>query len=786
MNLNNFIWIFKLLIPLLVIIFSQGYLISMNNVNQDVFPSEIVIKTNTETFNSRYFYIIRDGKIWVKKNTSNNLDNKWKLMYSNGLPYNDREKNFPVPEKITCIYADGDELLALDNKGRFFVKQTKGEGYLSDNLWHHHVGFPKSPLRLDGLTLNNRAISMGRKHSDVLYYEDIFGNEHHYGNMGTSSIYLLSHDGKEIMFTDNGLPADFSHRICGPLRGKFIAQNLQASAGTLFVINQAGQTYTKMEDFDLNGGTSMFFNYTYRPYKSDLSGKDFKSCLTAFGLPLKDWEKQPEILLKGKAKLTKKITILQTGQGNKERELRIAGKNENGTVGFYFKKIFDKLWDFKEADLQLSEGDYLDNIAPDLKSESKDILYTGLISISDKYKFEAVIIDFNLDCSPAKLIINIGNKKAFAKLHTVEAWTFLKRFAPGLDGTKKIFLGTFEIESDKESVLPAELKSLNLETFAFSIQADPWNLNINTINESKKIEMVFTSPESNNEQLKSKAIQDGNQISEPFKEEITKVDLHEITSGIDFKLSNINELKQVINKIKFFNEKMESHLIIKKQRLIEQFRFMLIYTLYENFVLLFRLDQKFPFNDMGTKLLEIYYLNEKKEYLDFEKEFYYKKASLIKIFNELDKKLISLEKKALFNDYNYYGKITLPGRENFLEAELENFNLMKNDAFLIAYKNTGKPLHKEYPFYLLLNKKNDLIEKITFPLKLNGRLSFSHFLRKKNDPLFQAGIYPYFKNKKFLPVKITINRDSIEVIPTNREKRISKFFKIDLARIDAN
>src|SRR4029079_5268086 len=111
-----------------------------------------------------------------------------------------------------------------------------------------------------------------------------------------------------------------------------------SSAGTLFVINNAGEMYTKMDDFDLNGRTSMFFEYTYRPYKSNLSGMDFKSTMSPFGLPLKEWQKQPGIKLNGKAGISRKITILQTGYGNASRELRVAGINQSGLKGFYFKK----------------------------------------------------------------------------------------------------------------------------------------------------------------------------------------------------------------------------------------------------------------------------------------------------------------------------------------------------------------------------------------------------------------------------------------------------------------
>ena len=51
---------------------------------------------------------------------------------------------------------------------------------------------------------------MGARRKDVLWHEDIFKNQHHYGTMGLETIYFLTEKGNEIRFTDSGLPADLS------------------------------------------------------------------------------------------------------------------------------------------------------------------------------------------------------------------------------------------------------------------------------------------------------------------------------------------------------------------------------------------------------------------------------------------------------------------------------------------------------------------------------------------------------------------------------------------------
>lgn len=798
----------KKLLLVLVIVFSSFLKNTEPSFAED-FPKDVFIKIATETFNNRNYFIIRNGKIWVKENAINNsqrvpvriharagfgslrsraskystnkAENKWNLLYKNGLPFNYKEKDFPLVEKIIGIYADGDELLAIDSQNRFFVKQTKGKGYLSDDSWHYYIGFPKEPLSYSDINVNNRAITMGRKNADVLWYEDSFGNEHHYGNMGTSTIYLLSNDGREIMFTDNGLPADFSHHICGPLRSKFIAQNLQSSAATLFTINQAGETYTKMDDFDLNGGASMFFDYTYLPYKSNLSGKDFKSCLSPFGLPVRDWEKQPAVILKGKSKLTKKITILQTGHGNPSRELRIAGTDKKGNTGYYWKKIFDKKWFFKRAQIKLNKTDFLNNIQKDHFSESWDLRYKGNIFLSHSKKYAAELIDFNLDCSPAKLVVYLDKKRIVIKLHTVDAWTFLKRSDPGLDGTDKVFLGTLEINKNDLNIVPDELNKFNLATFSFSVQSNVKNISIKSIKDPGNIEMNFILSNKIPENLKKKfqRIKNNSKLYNKVSEKmISNLELPKTIFLKDFRQFNIKKLKQSINEILHFSNSMEEILSDIKKRLIYQEKFILLYSMYEKSILFLRVDEAIPFNDKGTKLLNIYYDSEKKSYQDNKRYFDNQSERLSIRLLELNKNLLILEKKALNINHNYSGKNISSEKDNSLKYNLINFKLSNRYNDLIIYKNS-----KQYKFSLVLDNVDNQSE-LNFPIELNGRLNISNKFRENKALLLDKTFLKYFVDKKYLPVKIQINHDNIEISSDYMKNNGAKYFKIMLFRDD--
>ncbi len=438
-------------------------------------PEDVYLKTPTQSFNSRFYYFVEKGKIWFKANRQTTQKNEpWQLMGCEGLPCQPDNPAFEVPQSIVQISADGDELTAIDGRGYFYARTSKGPGLFSKDEWIMHHGFPKDTLRLDPPLDAKRAMAMGRRHSDVLWHEDPDQNVHHFGTMGTSTIYLLGPRGHEIYYTDNGLPTDFSNQICGPERGTFVAENLQVSAGTLFVINRSGEMYTHMNDFDLNGGTSMFIDYTYVPqaYRPNEKGDDFQTHLTPWRLPLEDWQKQPTVPLSGKARLSTLITILQTGQGNAARELRVGGLNSDGETGYWHKGLTEKQWRFSPARLEIGAHHWAEPEKISPRVTSADIVYQGNGVINNsKERVELELLDFNLFCSPATLRLKYKQKTFELKLHTIDAWINVHRKLPGLDGTPKLLLGTLDIPENVRQDLPEPYRSLHHETFHFQIAA---------------------------------------------------------------------------------------------------------------------------------------------------------------------------------------------------------------------------------------------------------------------------------------------------------------------------
>jgi hypothetical protein len=292
--------------------------------------------------------------------------------------------------------------------------------------------------------------------------------------MEIATTYALLEDGQEICYADPGLPTDFSRNYIGPDRGAFKAVALSASASTMFVINKAGEMYTRLADFDIIGCNPMLFKYTYIPYKANVSGADYFSNLTEWGLPAEDWRSQPRIPLSGKAAITRHITILQNGQGNGARELRVAGLNEAGETGYWTKAIFGNVWEFKTAPLYFSEEALLEaNSAEDnlcsKRGPSLDKQYRGYSWRNGEREndWEYDIPNFNILEGDCDFRISWRDETCVLKLYPVEMWTYIKRdYLPGRTGSPKMFIVTLAIPDNAFYGLSEEFVARLIQKYA--------------------------------------------------------------------------------------------------------------------------------------------------------------------------------------------------------------------------------------------------------------------------------------------------------------------------------
>lgn len=455
------------------------------NVNGRL-PEQVYIKTLTQTFCRDYQFCIVDGRIYYKLMPGAEYSNPglvetdWQLLGETGLPTPRKASDFPLPTEIVEISADADTLLAFDSDGGMYQMFTNTNAPGRPFEWIWDFGWPeRTHLVQNQLVKNKRAWASAARRQDVLWHEDIYGNPHHYGTMGIETIYFLTEDGQHIRFTDSGLPADFSRSLQGPEEGTFIAENLSASASTLFVINKAGTMYTRLADFDTIGCDPMFFKYTYERLPQKYDGTQYLSNYSPWALPSEPWLRQPDIPLEGQARLTRHITILQNGQGNGARELRVAGTNAQGETGYYSKAIFahkPQDWTFVAAPLQLAEDTFLpvtaegvpQEVLDNLSGPSQKLCFSGSLWQEGHRipELTCTIKDFIMSEGACTLELSYRDETKAITLHPVEMWSYMFRHDPGLDGTQKNFFITIEYPaSSLESKYP-EFQTILHKLFA--------------------------------------------------------------------------------------------------------------------------------------------------------------------------------------------------------------------------------------------------------------------------------------------------------------------------------
>lgn len=347
-------------------------------------PEQIVLKTKTETFTDQFEFALEEGKIWMRS-----IGGTWEEL----VPSNRRN---PAPERFKEISADGQNLIAVgEDNVIYYMKTFKLK-------WMPKWGMPFRKRLLP--PLNNRGLSISHRGPYVGGYEDIDGVFHKIG-AGVTTLYALSEDGLKITYADPWLPPKFNHSVCGPKRNRFVAESMSASASTLFVINRAGEMFTRLADFD-TVGTNPFLKYTF-DRKANTPEK-------VRSLPGEDWFLQPRIK---NGIPTKNITIFASGKGNAGRTLRVEGVNEQNESGFFEKNINASEWTFVPVPGKLlTETLLTDKEALLGPSLDKDLAGTFK---APAYELTASLVDFNPECSPATLELKIGGTNVNLIIHHI-------------------------------------------------------------------------------------------------------------------------------------------------------------------------------------------------------------------------------------------------------------------------------------------------------------------------------------------------------------------------------
>lgn len=309
----------------------------------------VYVANSTHAMDHNFFYILKNGRIWYKPIAAPQYST-WLLFGPDGLP--------PSGLKLSSISSDGRNLVAIDEEGIVnYVHSNDINFVVTDNGWKikdinldwtdRWLAIPVVKnivelLRSNHLKLPDDCIAfaISQKGPETAYYTDMNGKKQPEFLVGVTTLYALCKNGR-IFFADPWLGNGFRNEITAPRDGQFVAENMAAAASTIFLIrrdeNGRAEMYTRFADFDSTGSDPLL-PASYDP--------DNEIPLVR-RIPGEDWIKQPEIPLEKQARLTSQISVIQTGRGQNNRQLRVEGTNANGEPGFYFKRIYENQWHFE-------------------------------------------------------------------------------------------------------------------------------------------------------------------------------------------------------------------------------------------------------------------------------------------------------------------------------------------------------------------------------------------------------------------------------------------------------
>lgn len=406
-------------------------------------PTQVTLRTDTETYNRRYQFALREGRIWFKSNTAfTGIEQPWAAL--------------TLPEclvnTLIGISADDDELTAIRANGDIYGMDHAFKDYLLFN-WSSRWGPPVWTglgyhIPADYLAWSWTVIS----NAEDKNWTDPAGNLHKVGDGKVSHIWLLREGGQRYTYIDPWLPLDDSYEMCGPQRGRFRGVNLSSSGSTIFTVNRYGDLYTRHYDFDLCGSNDLFFNYSYEDQRGVAN--------PAIQLPTFDWLQQPKV----PGKITHNLSVHKIGTNMDHRILRVEGRDAAGHSGYWEKEFQDMdpaAWRFTRTDQPL-RGTMLDNRPYDSSLDdagpSEDAYYARNIErlaelaqrehVAGDDDWAGELADFNFYCSPVQLRIRFSPTESLDLiLHTTDTIRQTER-ARGLDDNPRPFLGNIEIPAE--------------------------------------------------------------------------------------------------------------------------------------------------------------------------------------------------------------------------------------------------------------------------------------------------------------------------------------------------
>ena len=381
-------------------------------------PRDVVFRTPTATFGREYAFALRAGRVYVKR-----------AAIGRGLP-GEQWHLLEVPAclagRITEISADHRLLIALDAERQIYAHDMSG-GDLSPQRWTWRWG---PALWLGGGMRMPADVAewSTSEFTGAETFRDTSGRRQ--TPIGVATVYLLRSGGRRITYIDPWLPADDSREVCTPRRGATTLASLSASGSTVLAISRRGEIYTRLYDFDTSGANTVFGSFSWQ--------QDRPAGDTRWQLPGPAWVRHQN----PPGTVTDRVSIAKTGTDAADRLLRIEGSTRAGRVGYWEKPIGRSTgspWRFVATGGRL-QGRRLRFRAKDGRGPVERRHYAGRIAGAP-----AEVVDFNAECSPAKLEVQVvPGLRLDLLLHSSDGLRQDTR-ARGLDDIPREYNGAIEV-----------------------------------------------------------------------------------------------------------------------------------------------------------------------------------------------------------------------------------------------------------------------------------------------------------------------------------------------------
>ncbi|MBW3084423.1 hypothetical protein KEM60_00610 [Austwickia sp. TVS 96-490-7B] len=424
-----------------------GYDVLPVAAQQEKFPRRIDLRDSTSGFNRRFEFTLREG-----------------LIYTRAIGGDGRWRHAALPAclqgALVGMSVNDDELVAVDAAGWLY---TMDNALSSPGKWNWMKAWGApfwagSGQRTPTTDPGRWVLSILGTHEDVSFTDRI-GNPHAVAFAKVTQVLALSEDGSRITYLDPWLPNDYSYEVGGPMGGRFKSQAISASGSTIFVTNKYGDMYTRLYDFDVSGGDTAFFRYSWqdqrgKPSIVDQTKEKLNLKYAAIQLPAPDWVHQPKI----PGKITSRISIHSTGAGSHNRELRVEG-SDGGRKGYWKKALTAPKWTFVQTDQPL-RGRPLQNTPQDNSTKTlsapQQYSYRGELTPSgSKNTYVAALPHFDVAQTSRTFSITSGGTTVPVTLHSYDALRIAAR-GPGIDGKPRTLGAALEVPTDVITNLPTQ------------------------------------------------------------------------------------------------------------------------------------------------------------------------------------------------------------------------------------------------------------------------------------------------------------------------------------------